>query len=109
MSFTIEDSVETNPMLRSGQRVSIYLDDHLAGETLGLELATRAGAEHKGSPLGDFLLLLSWELEEDRESLVKLIGELGVRRRHAGVFAEITGKVGHMRPTASAPLPPLVE
>jgi hypothetical protein len=78
--------------------LSAYLNEHLADETLGLQLATRASVEHKGTPLGTFLLLLSWELEEDRDSLVRLMAELGVRRKHVGpVVAGLAGKVGRLR------------
>jgi hypothetical protein len=78
--------------------LSSYLNDHLAGETRALDLATRASVEHKGTPLGTFLLLLSWALEEDRNSLVRLMGELGVRRRRVGVvLARIAGLAGSSR------------
>lgn len=110
MSVTTEESAETKAMQMSAKSLSIYLNDHLAGETLGLELATRASLEHKGTPLGAFLLLLSWELEEDRESLVRLMGELGVRRKRVGVvLAGIAEKVGRLRLTGSSPLSTLVE
>jgi hypothetical protein len=61
--------------------LSTYLNNHLVDETLGLELVKRTSSENKGTRLGTFLELLSWELEEDRESLVGLMRELGVRRR----------------------------
>jgi hypothetical protein len=80
MSVTIEQSAG---MGRSEKR---YLIDRLADETLGVQLVKRASSAHKGTPLGTFLELLSWELEEDRESLVRLMGALGVRRRRAGVL-----------------------
>jgi hypothetical protein len=85
--------------------VSDYLNDHLAGETLGVELATRASTEHKGTPLGVFLELLSWELEEDRDALVDVMGELGVRRKRIEVIlAGIADRAGRLRLTGSSPL-----
>ena len=38
----------------------------------GGEDEERARAENEGSRLGIFLLLLGWEFEEDRDSLVEL-------------------------------------
>jgi hypothetical protein len=110
MSVITEESAEIKAMRRSAKSVAVYLNEHLADETLAVELATHASLEHKGTKLGTFLLLLSWELEEDRESLVRLMGELGARRRHVGVgLAGIAEKVGHLRHTGSSPLSTLHE
>ena len=35
--------------------LSIYLNDHLAGATIGVELARRIRARNRGTPLGDYL------------------------------------------------------
>ena len=99
---------------RSAKRLSIYLNDHLADETLRLELARRAIPENEGTPLWAFLELLSWELEEDRDSLVGVMGQLGVRRsRNRLALARITEKVSRLKPegqiTGHSPLRPLVE
>ena len=37
------------------RRLDIYLNDHFAGATVGLELARRAARENAGTSLGDFL------------------------------------------------------
>ena len=58
--------------------LSIYLNDHLAGATLGIELAKRSRASNKGTPLGDFLDRLLREIETDRETLERLMRELGL-------------------------------
>lgn len=92
------------------KRLSAYLNDHLAGETLALELVKRASSEHKGTRLGTFLRLLSWELEEDRDSLVRLMGQLGVRRKHVGaVLAGIADKTSRLKLAGHSPLSSLVE
>ena len=85
-----------------------YLNDHLTDETLGIELARRAGTEHEGTQLGTFLRLLSWELEEDRETLVELMDEFGVGRRLTAVRASITATVRDFRLRGSSPLNTLV-
>ena len=110
MSVTTEEPVATMPMRKSAKSLAAYLNDHLAGETHGLELAAQASVKHKGTPLGTFLLLLSWEFEEDRDSLLGLLGELGVRRNRVGVvLAGIAEKVRRVRLPGSLPLSTLVE
>ena len=89
-------------------RLSAYLNDHLTDETLGIELARRAGAEHKGTQLGTFLQMLSWELEEDRETLVELMGELGVGRNLTAIRARIAEAMRNLRLGGSSPLSTLV-
>jgi len=72
-----------NPPRRStasrDKLLSIYLNDHLAGATFGVELAKRTRASNEGTSLGDFLDGLVREIEADREALKKLMRELGVR------------------------------
>ena len=85
-----------------------YLNDHLTDETLGIELARRAGAEHKGTQLGTFLQLLNWELEEDRETLVELMSELGVARNLTAIRATVAEAVRNLRLKDSSPLSTLV-
>jgi hypothetical protein len=110
MSVTTEESAQTGAMQRSAKSLSAYVNEHLADATLGLELAARASVEHKGTPLGTFLLLLSWEFEEDRDTLVRLMGELGVRRERVGaVLAGIADKVGRLRHAGASPLHTLAE
>ena len=60
--------------------LSIYLNDHLAGSTAGRQVAARALEQNREGPLGDFLRVLVGEIEEDRESLIRLMGLLGIRR-----------------------------
>jgi len=60
--------------------LSIYLNDHLAGSTIGVELAKRVAGNNKGTPLGDALDALAQEIEEDRRALEAIMTALGVRR-----------------------------
>ena len=85
-----------------------YLNHHLDDETLGMELARRAGAEHHGTQLGTFLELLSWELEDDRETLVALMRELGVGRNLTAIRATVTEAVKNLRLRGASPLSTLV-
>ncbi len=60
--------------------LSIYLNDHLAGSILGVELVKRAAGNNKGTALGDALDSLAREIEEDRRDLEEIMAELGMRR-----------------------------
>ena len=63
----------------SKKLLTIYLNDHLAGATGGLELAKRARGSNEGTPLGEMLAGLEREIAEDRDSLKALMSKLGVR------------------------------
>ena len=94
--------------------LATYLNDHLLGSTLGMELVRRAARENKGSELGAFLTGLVGEIEEDRDTLLAVIGELGVKPDHLKVAAGWTGeKLGRLKPNGQllgySPLSPLVE
>jgi hypothetical protein len=55
----------------------IYLQDHLAGSTLGLELARRARGANKGTSYGEPLAKLADDIEADRRSLESIMDDLG--------------------------------
>jgi hypothetical protein len=114
MSFDTKNSADANAIRRSATRLSIYLNDHLAGSTLGIELVKRASSENHGTPLGDYLETLRREIEEDRAILVRLMDELGVRRKRNKVSAAwIAEKLGRLKLngqlTGYSPLSPLIE
>jgi hypothetical protein len=96
------------------RRLSIYLNDHLAGSTVGVELARRALRENEGSELGTFLRDLLTEITEDRATLVQLMERLSVRRSKPKTAAAWTAeKVGRLKLngqiTSYSPLSRLVE
>jgi hypothetical protein len=65
--------------------LGIYLNDHLGGSTAGIELVRRACTANQGSELGRFLAELTMQIESDRRTLQRIMGDLGVRRDHAKV------------------------
>jgi hypothetical protein len=65
----------------------IYLNDHLAGATLGVELARRLMRSNGPSDYGPSLARLAGEIEEDRSSLVSIMGRLDVREDKVKVAA----------------------
>jgi hypothetical protein len=58
--------------------LKIYLEDHYAGATAGLELARRAAGANSGTPYGDVLDRIAREIEQDRDSLHAIMTALGV-------------------------------
>src|SRR3954454_2090388 len=76
-----------------------YLNDHLAGSTVGLELAKRARGSNEGTEYGEVLERVAKEIEEDRETLKRLMSDLGIRRDHPKVtVAWIAEKLGRLKP-----------
>ena len=62
----------------SRKLLAIYLNDHLAGATVGVELVRRAAGANQGTPLGETLEQLAAEIAEDRESLQRAMSDLDV-------------------------------
>ena len=94
--------------------LAIYLNDHLTGATLGVEVARRTAASNRGDPIGEPLAAVCAEIEEDFETLKRLMGELGVRRdRFKPAMAWAGEKLGRLKPngqlTGYSPLSRLLE
>jgi hypothetical protein len=58
--------------------LSIYLNDHLAGATVGVNLARRAAANNRSTSYGPVLEALAEEIEQDRASLLDVMHRLAV-------------------------------
>jgi hypothetical protein len=58
--------------------LGVYLNDHLAGATSGVELVEKLRANNQGTPLGAVLSSLAGEIKEDRTILVGLMERLGI-------------------------------
>jgi hypothetical protein len=59
-------------------RLSIYLNDHLAAATAGVELARRTAASNRSTSYGEVLATLAEEIEADRRSLREIMERLSV-------------------------------
>ena len=57
--------------------LDIYLNDHLAGATMGCEIAEDLRDQNEGTPLGERMASLAAEIDSDRETLVGLAERLG--------------------------------
>jgi hypothetical protein len=76
----------------------IYLNDHMAGAIAGSELAKRAAKNNQGSKLGEFLAGLAEEIDEDRESLERIMKRLEIRANlPKGAAAWASEKVGRLK------------
>jgi len=94
--------------------LGIYLNDHLAGATAGLELARRMASAQRDKPHGSTLDQIATEIDEDRAALITIMGNLDVPVRqykvYAGWVAEKLGRLklnGHL--TDRSPLSDFLE
>jgi hypothetical protein len=83
--------------------LKIYLEDHYAGATAGLELARRSAGANRGNPYGEVLAPIADEIEQDRDALRRIMTALGIgpdRFKVAGAWAgEKAGRLklnGHL-------------
>jgi hypothetical protein len=81
-----------------GRLLAIYLNDHLAGATAGLELARRALKENRENEYGRFLATLAEEIAQDRRTLIELMERLLIPRSKLKVPAAwALEKVGRLK------------
>jgi hypothetical protein len=93
-----------------GRYLPIYLNDHLAGATLGVELARRTLHENGEGELGEFLRWLVQQLVEDRRALLERIEQPSLAKAGAAWLVEKAGRLkpnGHV--LSYSPLSRLVE
>ena len=92
----------------------IYLQDHLAGSTTGLELARRARGANEGTEYGPPLAKIADEIEADKRQLEGIMEDLGFggdRLKNIGAWA--LEKLGRLKLngelTSYSPLSRVVE
>ncbi|MGN6176892.1 MAG: hypothetical protein ACTHPS_28650 [Streptosporangiaceae bacterium] len=82
---------------RSGM-LGIYLNDHLAGATVGNELAHRTARSHRGREEADSLSRLATEIAQDRSALLNIMASLGITVRAYKIGAAWVGeKAGRLK------------
>lgn len=94
--------------------LSTYLDDHIAGATLGLERARRMASAYRDTPAGPALQALPAQLEEEREFLIETTRALGLHvSRYKTGLATVAERVGRLKPNGrllrTSPLSALLE
>lgn len=78
--------------------LGIYLNDHLAGATGGVELVRRAARAQRGSPAGPALARFAAEIDQDRDALLAIMAALDVPVRHYKTAAAWAAeKVGRLK------------
>jgi hypothetical protein len=92
----------------------IYLQDHLAGATGGVELARRARGSNEGTSYGEPLARLADDIDADRRSLESLMDDLGFGADRAKNIAFwVAEKAGRLKPngqlTGYSPLSRMIE
>jgi hypothetical protein len=60
--------------------LDIYLNDHLAGATMGGDLADRLASRTQGTPFGPEMATIAREIAEDRATLEQLMEAVGATR-----------------------------
>ncbi|GLY80706.1 hypothetical protein [Actinoallomurus iriomotensis] len=79
--------------------LGVYLNDHLAGATLGSELSARLASAHRDSEDGAVLERLSTEIREDRAALIELMAALEVPvRQYKVLLGWAAEKAGRFKP-----------
>jgi hypothetical protein len=72
------------------QPIHVYLNDHLAGATAGVDLAKQAAERHDGE-LGEFFAQLAGEIAGDLNTLTSLMDQMDA---HASGAKEVLAKAG---------------
>ncbi len=82
----------------TGNLLGIYLNDHLAGATVGTELARRMARSHRGREDSGPLNRLAAEIAQDRAALTDIMAALGVTVRAYKVGSAWIGeKAGRLK------------
>jgi len=83
-----------------GDLLAIYLNDHLAGATAGVELARRLRGSNEDDPeFGPALAEICAEIEADRETLKAVMDRLGIGRSKLKPVAAVLGeRLGRLKP-----------
>ena len=74
------------------ENIATYLNDHLAGSVVALELLETLGATHEGTALAAFFVKLRTDIDADRQELETLMSRLRISesrtRKASAWFAE---------------------
>ena len=98
-----------------GSRLAIYLNDHLAGAAVGVEMARRIRGSNGDDPdFGPPLTEICAEVEADRETLKAVMDQLGIGQSKVKPLAATVGeRLGRLKPNGQlrgySPLSRLVE
>jgi hypothetical protein len=74
-------------LLRGGDRLATYLNDHLAGATAGVDVARRMARDNQGNAYGAAVAQIAGEIADDRAVLLEVMDRLGVSRDQVRLLA----------------------
>ena len=78
--------------------LEIYLADHLAAASAGVELVRRAARNNAGNGYGEALRIVGAEIEEDRRALRGIVQSLGFdESKFKETLARLGEKVGRLK------------
>jgi hypothetical protein len=60
------------------EHVATYLNDHLAGSVVAIELLEQLEAAHAGTPLAEFFTMLRADISADRQELQSIMDRLDI-------------------------------
>lgn len=94
--------------------MTIYLNDHLAGSTFGVELARRSCSSNRGTDFGPELEQLVIDIEADRDELESIVTALErPKDQIKPAMAWVAEKAGRLKPngqlTGYSPLSRVIE
>jgi hypothetical protein len=79
--------------------LAIYLQDHLAGATAGVNVARRVSKHNAGTPAGRRLAQIAHEVEADRDTLRAFMDELGIpESRTKNAAAWLAERLSSLKP-----------
>ncbi|MFC9241799.1 hypothetical protein ACFTZK_35900 [Streptomyces decoyicus] len=83
----------------NGDKLGIYLNDHLAGATFGIGLAQRIAHQHRHSARSADLQRICDEIAQDRQSLLDVMDALDVpARRYKVSGGWVAERLGRLKP-----------
>jgi hypothetical protein len=95
---TVEDAVRDTDPASGPDLLAIYLNDHLAGATGGVELARRLADAHHSGEEGARLRRLANDVAEDRATLISLMARLDVSVNQVKVgLGWVVEKLGRLK------------
>ncbi len=62
----------------ANEHIATYLNDHLAGSVVAVELLEELEAAHAGTPLAEFFSRLRVDISADRQELQTIMGRLNI-------------------------------
>jgi hypothetical protein len=82
----------------ANEHIATYLNDHLAGSVVALELLEQLEAAHAGTPLADFFSRLRADISADRQELRSIMNRLDIDESRARkAYAWLTEKVTEIK------------